>query len=134
MFITEATFALPIYRWRSGAAVAAEILRWWQEAPERPSLLFCYAFGKAQRVLAELARLGVGQPGQPGGEGNEICCTGRGRPDRALPRSGGVVLPPVLPASALPRDASPAGRLVLAPPAAHRSSGCAASATPRRPS
>jgi hypothetical protein len=28
VFITEATFGLPIYRWQSGAAVAGEILRW----------------------------------------------------------------------------------------------------------
>ncbi|MFM7676983.1 MAG: ligase-associated DNA damage response exonuclease [Synechococcus sp.] len=122
VFITEATFALPIYRWRSGAAVAAEILRWWQTAPERPSVLFCYAFGKAQRVLAELARLGVGQPGQPGGAGNEILLHGAVAALIEPYRQAGVVLPPVLPASALPRSESGAGRLVLAPPAAHRSS------------
>jgi putative mRNA 3-end processing factor len=59
VLISEATFGLPIYRWRSGKVVAAEILNWWRSAPDRPSLLLCYAFGKAQRVLAELARLGV---------------------------------------------------------------------------
>ncbi|MFY8148084.1 MAG: ligase-associated DNA damage response exonuclease [Prochlorococcaceae cyanobacterium] len=122
VFITEATFALPIYRWRSGAAVAADILRWWQEAPDRPSLLFCYAFGKAQRVLAELARLGVGAPGGPGGEGGEILLHGAVAALMEPYRQAGVALPPTLPASALPRGASLAGRLVIAPPAAHRSS------------
>jgi putative mRNA 3-end processing factor len=58
VLITEATFGLPIYRWRPGRQVAAEILAWWREAPQRPSLLFAYAFGKAQRLLAELAALG----------------------------------------------------------------------------
>ncbi len=55
-FITEATFALPVYRWRPGRETAAEIWDWWQgnAAEGRPSLLFCYALGKAQRVLAEL--------------------------------------------------------------------------------
>ncbi len=55
-FITEATFALPVYRWRPGSATAAEIHDWWQgnRAQGRPSVLFCYALGKAQRVLAEL--------------------------------------------------------------------------------
>ncbi|MEL7311384.1 MAG: DNA ligase-associated DEXH box helicase, partial [Pseudomonadota bacterium] len=55
-FISEATFALPIYRWPSASSVAGEIAAWWQAnaAAGRPSVLFCYAFGKAQRVLAEL--------------------------------------------------------------------------------
>ena len=53
VFITEATFGLPTYRRQSGAEVARQILSWWQAAPERPSVLFAYAFGKAQRLLAE---------------------------------------------------------------------------------
>lgn len=59
VFITEATFALPVYRWPPASEVAAEILAWWDANARagRPSVLFCYAFGKAQRVLAELARL-----------------------------------------------------------------------------
>ncbi len=54
--ITEATFALPVYRWQSGDAIAKEIAQWWAEAASqnRPAVLFCYALGKAQRVLAEL--------------------------------------------------------------------------------
>lgn len=58
-FITEATFALPIYRWREPAEVAQEILEWWKgnEASGRASVLFAYALGKCQRVLAELALL-----------------------------------------------------------------------------
>jgi len=32
-------------------------LEWWQSAGNRTSVLFCYAFGKTQRVLAELALL-----------------------------------------------------------------------------
>ena len=60
VLISEATFGLPIYRWQSGAAVAEEIVQWWRSVPDRPSVLFCYAFGKAQRVLAELHRLGIG--------------------------------------------------------------------------
>ncbi|MEM6428077.1 MAG: DNA ligase-associated DEXH box helicase, partial [Deinococcota bacterium] len=55
-FISEATFALPVYRWQAPAEVAQQIYTWWQADLSRPSLLFCYAFGKAQRVLAELMR------------------------------------------------------------------------------
>ncbi|MCP9791850.1 ligase-associated DNA damage response exonuclease [Vulcanococcus limneticus Candia 3F8] len=121
VFITEATFGLPIYRWRDGAAVAAEILAWWQGAPEQTSILFCYAFGKAQRVLAELAALGVGQPGQPGAEGREILLHGAVQALMEPYRQAGVVLPPARPVSELPRGESLAGRLVIAPPAAQGS-------------
>jgi len=56
-FVTEATFALPHYRWPDTATVAREVFDWWQHnrAAGRVSVLFCYALGKAQRLLAELA-------------------------------------------------------------------------------
>jgi putative mRNA 3-end processing factor len=121
VFISEATFGLPIYRWRPGSEVARAILSWWQAAPERPSLLFAYAFGKAQRLLAELAAIGVGQPGQPGAEGQQILLHGAVDALMAPYREAGVELPPTLPLSALSRGDSLAGRLVIAPPSAHRS-------------
>jgi putative mRNA 3-end processing factor len=59
VFITEATFALPIYRWEEPSGVAREIEGWWlgNAARGRASVLFCYALGKAQRILSELERL-----------------------------------------------------------------------------
>ena len=58
-FVTEATYALPIFRWEPVARVAEEILAWWDanRSAGRASVLFCYALGKAQRILAELALL-----------------------------------------------------------------------------
>jgi putative mRNA 3-end processing factor len=58
-FVTESTFGLPIYRWDPPAMVIAEILSWRDVNREqgRTSVLFCYTLGKAQRVLAELARV-----------------------------------------------------------------------------
>jgi putative mRNA 3-end processing factor len=55
-FITEATFALPIYAWDPTPVVVDEILDWWRDNRQagRPSVLFCYVLGKAQRILAEL--------------------------------------------------------------------------------
>lgn len=55
-FITEATFALPIYRWGPVRETVRAIWEWWEAnaAAGRASILFCYALGKAQRVLAEL--------------------------------------------------------------------------------
>ncbi len=53
-FITEATFALPIYRWPPQEAVFAEVNDWWRANQQRgkASILFAYALGKAQRLLA----------------------------------------------------------------------------------
>lgn len=61
-FITEATFALPIYTWDPPAAVTAEIIAWWRANRDdgRPSVLFCYVLGKAQRVLAEIGKAADG--------------------------------------------------------------------------
>jgi putative mRNA 3-end processing factor len=57
VFITEATYALPLFRWDDPAAVAAEIVGWWEGNPSKTSVLFCYALGKAQRLLAEIGRI-----------------------------------------------------------------------------
>ena len=56
-FITEATYALPLFRWDDPSAVAREIVAWWQGNARKASVLFCYALGKAQRLLAEIVRL-----------------------------------------------------------------------------
>lgn len=55
-FITEATFGLPVYRWPDTAAVAREIVDWRDEcaAQGEAAILYCYALGKSQRILAEL--------------------------------------------------------------------------------
>src|SRR5690606_18874443 len=55
-FITEATFGLPVYRWPDTRQVAAEIVQWRRQCAARGevAILYCYALGKAQRILAEL--------------------------------------------------------------------------------
>jgi len=52
-FITESTFGLPIYRWPTQAVLFDEINAWWRRNADegRASVLLCYAFGKAQRLL-----------------------------------------------------------------------------------
>lgn len=59
-FVTEATFALPVYRWPDTAEEIARIVRWRERCAERgeAAVLFCYALGKAQRLLAELRAFG----------------------------------------------------------------------------
>jgi putative mRNA 3-end processing factor len=54
VFITESTFGLPVYRWLPQRLVFDEINTWWNSNAEegRASVLFGYAFGKAQRLIA----------------------------------------------------------------------------------
>ena len=112
VLITEATFGLPIYRWPSGKAVAQQVLAWWRQSPDRPSLLFAYAFGKAQRVLAELQAIGVNE---------EVLLHGAVEALMPAYRQAGIALPPTRAVSTVPRQESLAGRLIIAPPSAHRS-------------
>ena len=53
VFITESTFGLPIYRWCPDDEVFADVAAWWARNAThgRASVLCCYSFGKAQRVL-----------------------------------------------------------------------------------
>lgn len=53
VFITESTFGLPIYRWPSAEALFTDMNQWWASNAQanRPSVVFAYAFGKAQRIL-----------------------------------------------------------------------------------
>ncbi|MGB5972642.1 MAG: ligase-associated DNA damage response exonuclease, partial [Nodosilinea sp.] len=111
-FITEATFGLPIYRWNSGAETARRIYDWWQGDLERPSILFCYAFGKAQRVLSELVQL-TDRP---------VYVHGAIQVLTDIYRSQGVPMVPTVCTSEMPKGHKYTGDLVLAPPSGHRSS------------
>lgn len=118
-FITESTFGLPIYRWQSQPELMGEILDWWRAnaAAGRASVLYCYAFGKAQRILhGVLAH--AGEAGMPG----PIVAHGAMTTLNEAYRAAGVVLPPVQRAADLPAR-SPLLRqaLVVAPPSAQRS-------------
>jgi putative mRNA 3-end processing factor len=107
-FITESTFGLPIYRWDPAEHVIREILEWWLQNRERglTSVLFCYTLGKAQRVLAELARLLDDTP---------VYVHGMMIPMIEAYRERGIALLPTLPLIEKPRGTSFAGELVLAP-------------------
>lgn len=110
VFVTEATFALPVYRWPPMTRIVTELLAWWDECRDRqvPAVLFCYALGKAQRLLAELA-LRTDRPVHLHG-----AMVGLVRRYREL----GVEMLPTLPVSDSARGRDFAGELVLAPPSA----------------
>lgn len=108
-FVTESTFGLPIYRWAPSAEVFAGVNAWWRANADagRASVLYCYAFGKAQRILA-----GVDASIGP------IVCHGAIEPLNRAYRAAGVALPPTRLVSEV-KDRAELGRaLVLAPPSA----------------
>jgi putative mRNA 3-end processing factor len=109
-FITESTFALPIYRWDATGDVIADLLAWWNENRDRglTSIVFCYTIGKAQRLLAELARV-TDRP---------VLVHGMMVPTIDVYRSLGVAMLETQTLIERPRGTSLAGELVLAPPSA----------------
>jgi putative mRNA 3-end processing factor len=54
--ITECTFGIPAFKWKSQQQVFTEINNWWQQnqAEGKTSILFGYTLGKAQRILKYL--------------------------------------------------------------------------------
>lgn len=58
VFITECTFGLPIFKWKSQQEVFNEINQWWTDNKEegKTSILFGYSLGKSQRLLKNIDR------------------------------------------------------------------------------
>jgi putative mRNA 3-end processing factor len=110
VFVTEATFALPIYRWDPIDQVMDGLLAWWgaNAAAGRASVLFCYALGKAQRVLAEFAQ----RTDRP--------VFVHGAIDALLDayRDEGIALAPTVAVGPRRKGESFAGELIIAPPSA----------------
>lgn len=59
VFISEATFSLPVYRWPDFRSEMKDVYEWWMKnrAEGFNSVLCCYALGKAQRIIAGLREL-----------------------------------------------------------------------------
>jgi putative mRNA 3-end processing factor len=113
--ITEATFALPIYRWKPTSMVARDIYKWWMQNRERGwnSILCCYALGKAQRVLAELANL----PELANTEEHPVYLHGAMERMIQVYRDAGIKMLPTLRTANLGKEKLK-GQLILAPPSA----------------
>jgi putative mRNA 3-end processing factor len=62
LFITEATFALPVFRHGDPDAEIAKLLHSLTLFPERAHLVGAYSLGKAQRVIALLRKAGYHAP------------------------------------------------------------------------
>ena len=108
VFITESTFGLPIYHWRPQAETIAAIDAWRRDnaAQGRTSVLYAYALGKAQRVLA-LIDPSIGP----------IVCHGAVEAINVVYRDAGVALPPTFAVGEIDKAALRTA-LVVAPPSA----------------
>src|SRR5262249_14937812 len=62
VFITEATFGLPVFRHHDAQGELAKLLRSVALFPERAHLVGAYSLGKAQRVIAMLRQAGYAAP------------------------------------------------------------------------
>src|SRR5688572_29310944 len=111
-FVTESTFGLPIYRWAHPSVTFEGVNRWWRANAEakRASVLFGYAFGKAQRILASVDPT-IGP----------IVVHGAVEALNVGYRACGVALPPTKRVSDFERKQDYAGALIVAPPSAQSS-------------
>jgi len=108
LFVTEATFGLPVFRHPPDGHEIARLLHSLRLYPERCQLVGVYALGKCQRVVALLREAGYDAPIYIHGALASLC---------ALYERLGVALGPLLPATGAAK-AELTGKIVLAPPGA----------------
>jgi putative mRNA 3-end processing factor len=106
-FVTECTFGLPIYRWQAEQEIVTQVNAWWQKNRDdgRACVVFAYALGKAQRIIAGLdASIGP------------IYCHGAVERINNDYRATGVSLPPTQYAGRGNERRDWSGSIVVAPP------------------
>ncbi|MDQ3195174.1 MAG: ligase-associated DNA damage response exonuclease [Pseudomonadota bacterium] len=110
--VSESTFGLPVYRWPDQADVFASMRDWWRANQEAggASMLFAYALGKAQRVIAGIAN-GAAAIGA-------IYAHGAVQKLNDAYRASGIDLPGTRYASAELKRGERQGALNVAPPSA----------------
>jgi putative mRNA 3-end processing factor len=119
VFVTEATFGLPVFRFPPPEQAASALLHSLAQFPERAHLVGVYALGKAQRLTALLRQAGYDQPIHVHGALERL---------NALYERWGVKLGALEPATGSKADALKqrsggantdfGGQIVLAPPSA----------------
>jgi putative mRNA 3-end processing factor len=108
VFVTEATFALPVFRHPPAEAEIARLLRSVALFPERTHVVGCYSLGKCQRLIALLRQAGWDRPIHLHGAHVALC---------RVYGSLGVPLGELRAATVAKKDELK-GAIVLAPPSA----------------
>jgi putative mRNA 3-end processing factor len=106
VFISEATFGLPVFRHPDDRHEIARLLRSVAQFPERAHLVGAYALGKAQRIICLLREAGWMRP---------IYVHGALERLNALYQRHGVDLGPLEPATTTAKGDF-AGEIIIAPP------------------
>lgn len=108
IFVTEATFGLPVFRHPDPVLEMARLIASMAEFPDRPHLIGAYALGKSQRLIALARQAGIGGPIAIHGALQKLC---------DYHADQGIALGQLIPATA---ENVPA-QLVIAPPSAFAS-------------
>ena len=108
IFITEATFGLPVFRHPDTQSEIDRLLHRLHADPSRCVLVGAYALGKAQRVIAELRRRGHQEPIYYHGAMERLC---------RLYEELGVELGELRPGTGASKDEL-RGKIVICPPGA----------------
>ncbi|MEF2072860.1 ligase-associated DNA damage response exonuclease [Consotaella aegiceratis] len=110
VFITEATFALPVFRHPQAEDEIGRLLASVRQFPERTHLVGAYALGKAQRVIAMLRGQGYDAPIYIHGALKKLC---------DFYQDEGIALGDLRPATVeAGRKSDFAGAIVVGPPSA----------------
>lgn len=108
IFITEATFGLPVFRHPPTSEEVSKLLDARNQNPDRSILVGAYALGKAQRIIGELRHAGYHEPIFLHGALQKMC---------DLYEELGVQLGDTYPVLDTPQEKM-RGHIVLAPPSA----------------
>lgn len=110
VFITEATFGLPVFHHPGPTEEIARLLTSLRQFPERSHLVGAYALGKAQRVISLLRRSGYDRPIYIHGALSKLCTYYEGQ---------GIDLGDLRPATDDGQDAQDfRGAVIVGPPSA----------------
>ncbi len=109
VFISEATFGLPIFRHPPDTDEIAKLLKSVKQFPERTHLVGAYALGKAQRIIMLLREAGWDRTIYIHGALERLC---------ALYQTQGLDLGTLAPATSGAAKGQFAGEIVVAPPSA----------------
>jgi putative mRNA 3-end processing factor len=108
VFVSEATFGLPVFRHPEPAEEIAKLLRSLEQFPERAHMVGAYALGKAQRVIRLLREAGYTRTIYVHGALTRL---------NALYERHGVELGPLAPATTAEKKDF-AGEIIVGPPSA----------------
>ena len=108
IFITEATFGLPVFRHPDTGAEIDRLLEALHANPERCVLVGAYALGKAQRLIMELRGRGHHDPIYIHGAMQRLC---------DLYKEFGIDLGELIPATGI-KAAAMRGHIIVSPPSA----------------